>query len=303
MQLTPLPGIVGEAEPELLAPRLGYDPDFLGAHVPMPGLSRSLKRDAVNFARTDFIPYTHFTVCLSKKQRLARFVAWNIDGARKVTLGGHGFRKDDRVSLDAQLGDDIYSDNKLDRGHLARRADLAWGPIPEAKQANKDSFFFTNIAPQHEAFNRSSLDGLWGELENLVLTQAATKDIRVSVLGGPVFADDDPVYRGAQIPRSYWKVIAYMGDDDQLRSAAFVLSQRDLIATIERLDLDPFRLFQVSLAELSATTDLDFSALAATDVIANPELRTPLPELAEAEAIAPEVPPSREVRGARDLML
>ena len=94
-----------------------------------------------------------------------------------------------------------------------------------------------------------------------------------------------------------------MGDDDQLRSAAFVLSQRDLIATIERLDLDPFRLFQVSLAELSATTDLDFSALVATDVIANPELRTPLPELAEAEAIAPEVPPSREVRGARDLML
>ena len=293
------------AAPEAMMPRAGYDPDFLGQHVPMPGLTLSFKQDAVNFDQTDFVPYTHFTVCLSKRRRLARFVAWNIDGARKVTLGGKSFRKDGRVPEDTQLGNDVYIDNKLDRGHLARRADLAWGPIPEARQANSDSYFYTNIAPQHEAFNRSSMNGLWGELENLILTQAATRDIRVSVIGGPVFKQDDPVHRGAKIPRSFWKVVAYMGEDDQLRTAAFVLSQRELVAALEGLDLDPFRMFQITLAELATTTGLDFSNLSQTDVLANPELRSPLPELAAAaaEQITAFDRVEREVNGSTDLVL
>jgi endonuclease G len=296
--------IDGDAEaPEAMAPRAGYDPDFLGQHVPMPDLSLSFKQDAVNFAHTDFIPYTHFTVCLSKRRRIARFVAWNIDGARKVTLGSKSFRKDGRVPEDTQLGNDVYVDNRLDRGHLARRADLAWGPIPEARQANSDSYFYTNIAPQHEAFNRSSMNGLWGELENLILTQAATRDIRVSVLGGPVFKNDDPVHRDTKIPRSFWKMVAYMGEDDKLRTAAFVLSQRDLVATLEGLDLDPFKMFQITLTELATTTGLDFSNLTHTDVLANPELHTPLPELTAAAQAEAFDRIEREVNGSRDLVL
>jgi endonuclease G len=258
---------MADDQPQAAVPRVGYDPGFLGVDVPLPKMSLSLKRDAVNFGRLQIIPYTHFSVCLSAKRRVARFVAWNIDGARKVVLPRRDFKLDPRINAQHQIGNEVYVDNVLDRGHIARRADLAWGPVPEADQANRDSFFYTNIAPQHQRFNQSEKKGLWGRLENSILEQADVQDIKVSAIAGPFFADDDIPYRGALVPRSYWKLVAYVDCDGDLRVAAFVLSQADLLHDLEGLDLDPFRLFQISISELSERTTLDFSALEPVDVI------------------------------------
>lgn len=261
---------------EAMGARAGFDPAFLGLSAPMPGMSLSIKRDAVNFGRAQTIPYTHFSVCLSARRRLARFVAWNIDGARKVQLGRHAFRPDPRVEAGLQWGDALYDDNNLDKGHIARRADLAWGPVAEARQANRDSFYFTNIAPQHARFNRSSRGGIWGGLENLILEEAATRDIRVSVIAGPVFRGDDPEYRGARIPRDFWKLVAYRGQDAHLTAACFLLSQNDLLSDIETIDFDPFRLFQISVSELSERTALDFGFYHDADITRSPGRLSPL---------------------------
>ncbi|MBY5933535.1 DNA/RNA non-specific endonuclease [Tateyamaria omphalii] len=249
----------------------GYDPDFLGVPAPMPELSLAFKRDAVNFGKAQTIPYTHFSVCQSAKRRLARFVAWNTDGSNKVQLGRHDFKLDERIGTEFQLDDALYANNRLDRGHIARRADLAWGTVEEAKQANEDSFFFTNIAPQHERYNQSGRGGIWGRLEDLILEEADMQGIRISVLGGPVFADDDPSYRDALIPRSFWKLVAYRGSDDALHAACFVLSQSDLLTDIESIDFDPFQLFQVSVAELADKTGLGFDAYRDADITSHPE--------------------------------
>ena len=275
--LEPPEGVTFEDdEPEAIGARAGFDPDFLGLSAPMPGMSLSIKRDAVNFGRAQTIPYTHFSVCLSAKRRLARFVAWNIDGARKVQLGRHGFRLDPRIDANVQWDNSLYHRNKLDRGHIARRADLAWGPVPEARQANKDSFYFTNIAPQHERYNQSSRGGVWGRLENLILEEAASLDIRVSVIAGPIFRDDDPEYRGALIPRDFWKLIAYRSHDDELTAACFLLSQNDLLSDIETIDFDPFRLFQISVEELSERSALDFGVYEDADITRRAERLSPL---------------------------
>ncbi|MDX3899304.1 MAG: DNA/RNA non-specific endonuclease [Sphingobium sp.] len=259
---------------EAVVPRTGYDPQFLGIAAPEPGLSTALKRDAVNFGRKQTIPYTHFSVCLSAARRMARYVAWNIDGARIVKLPRQGFALDPRIDAEHQTGEDAYADNRLDRGHIARRADLCWGEVEEARQANKDSFYFTNIAPQHERFNQSSRKGLWGELENLVFDQAEVQNLKLSVLGGPVFGDDDPTYRQVRLPRAFWKLIVYRASDGQLRCSAFLLSQDNLLNDLENLDLDPFRIYQVNLSDLSGRTALNFSAYASADVMSHPELAT-----------------------------
>lgn len=271
-----VPPAIGPQSPLLEAkvPRGGYNPNFLGVSVPEPGLSTAFKRDAVNFGRSQTIPYTHFSVCLSASRRMARFVAWNIDGARIVRLPRQGFALDPRIDAKHQTGNEVYADNNLDRGHIARRADLCWGDLEEARQANSDSFFFTNIAPQHNRFNQSNRKGLWGELENLVFDQADVQDLKLAVMGGPMFGDDDPTYRNIRLPRAFWKVIAYRGSDGQLRCSAFVLSQDKLLSDLEDLDLDPFRIYQVRLVELSARTMLDFSALEGADVMQRPELAT-----------------------------
>ncbi len=285
-------------------PRSGYDDQFLALRAPIPEMSLAIKRDAVNFGRAQVIPYTHFSVCLSARRRLARFVAWNVDGAQRVTLPGHTFRTDSRIDAQLQTDNSLYSDNKLDRGHIARRADLAWGPVPEARQANADSYFYTNIAPQHERYNQSSRAGLWGRLENLVLEQAATQDIRISVIAGPIFGEDDPVYRGVAIPREFWKLVAYRSPAGALAAACFVLSQNDLLSDIETLDFDPFRMYQVSTAELAQRTGLGFADYDAADALADPAAAACRASERVAETLAQGSGPARtiEILSEKDLL-
>ena len=104
--------------------------------------------------------------------------------------------RDTRLPAGFQTGDELYEDNRLDRGHVARRADLLWGGLAEAKRANVDSFFFTDITPQMDNFNQSSMGGLWGRLEDAMFEDVDIDDLKVSVFAGPVFRDDDRMFRG-----------------------------------------------------------------------------------------------------------
>lgn len=120
--------------------------------------------------------YCHFSVWLSKARKYRLCVAWNIDGNQFKRLKRVGFRTDRRADLEKyQLTDAIYVHNPFDKEHIARRADLCWGTPEESHQANYESFYYTNIAPQHEAFNQSDNTdddpegGAWGRLENTVL--------------------------------------------------------------------------------------------------------------------------------------
>jgi endonuclease G len=211
------------------------------------------------------LDYEHFSLAMSRSRRMARWVAWNIDGTTRrpegeVSRAGVDFRPDPRVPDTSQWLDDLYLKNLLDRGHVARRADLLWGRADEALRANADSFYFTNITPQMSGFNQSSRHGLWGRLENDLLTRATGR--RISVLGGPVFHTDDLEYKGALIPREFWKLFVYVVRG-RAKMKAFVLTQ-----SLSGLELDPLEMpewepYVVSLAELSSRVGLVFDGYAA----------------------------------------
>jgi endonuclease G len=65
--------------------------------------------------------------------------------------------------------------------------------------ANKDSFYYTNMAPQHEKFNQGA--ELWLGLEDFVLNNTVASGQRVSVFNGPIFTNQDNLYRGVPIPK------------------------------------------------------------------------------------------------------
>ena len=242
----------------------GYDDNFLLTKIPLPTLSAAIRKDVVPLNRSPFIPYTHFTVCLSESRRLARFVAWNINGEQMKAYGRKNlkFDYDPRISKEVQMGDEIYSDNKLDRGHVARRADVVWGTKTEATLANKESCLFPNITPQHQSFNQSQRHGLWGELENAIFEDLSVERLRVSVIAGPILSDDDPEYRGVKVPQDFWKVLAYVDEEDgNLKAKAYVLTQRNLLGDLEAFALDDFRLYQVPIVELEKMVDLSFGGL------------------------------------------
>lgn len=259
----------------------GYDPGFLAVPVATPRLNPSVKEDAVRLDGSEVVPYTHFSLALSASRRFALWVAWNIDGGRlrKLDRKGIEFVKDPRLPSDAQISNELYKGpkNRLDRGHIARRADLLWGTPAEAGKANKDSFFYTNITPQMDDFNQSSRSGLWGRLEDAVFDDVRVDGLKVSVFGGPVFHPDDRVFRNVKIPREFWKVIVYT-ESGTLKCKAFLLTQS--LDVSEALELDEFRVFQVGLTEIQERTRLRFpAAMAKADTSAVPESleeRTPL---------------------------
>lgn len=249
----------------------GFASDFLGPHIGLPTLAADLDSDAVRLAGSEVIPYTHFSLSMSMSRRFARWVAWNIDGAGLVKLSrtGINFIKDPRVPADVQTGDELYSGNRLDRGHIARRADLVWGEPDEAARANKDSFYFTNITPQMDDFNQSSKNGVWGRIEDAVFADVDVDRLKVSVFGGPVLQDDDRAYRGIRLPREYWKIIAFV-EQGQLKSRAFLLTQN--LIQVEALELDEFRVFQVAVTEIEERTSLQFAdTLRQADTLVVPE--------------------------------
>jgi endonuclease G len=243
--------------PEVEAvPDNGFNPDFLSVRVNRPKLTTS-KQNALLLNGSEIINYTHFSLSLNKVRRFAIWVGWNIDGGKiqKVSRKGIAFILDPRVPSEYQVGKELYEGNRLDQGHIARRADLIWGGIAEARKANKDSFFFTNIAPQMDNFNRSASGGLWGRLEDAVFEYADVEDFRVSVFGGPVFHEDDWEFRGVKLPREFWKVIVFI-EGQKLKAKGFLLTQN--LDELEAFDLDDFKLFQVALREIESRCGLTF---------------------------------------------
>ncbi|GAA3502809.1 hypothetical protein GCM10019016_099180 [Streptomyces prasinosporus] len=270
--------------PEDVRTVAGYDPDFLDERIDVPQLDAELARDAVRLQGSEVVPYTHFSLALSGKRRFPFWVGWNIDGGtlKKLNRNGIPFVKDPRLPTTAQVGNELYENNRLDRGHVARRADLLWGSLPEARKANTDSFFYTNITPQMDDFNQSSKNGLWGQLEDAVFADTEVDDLKVSVFGGPVFRDDDRTFRGVRIPREFWKVIVFT-EQGRLKTKGFLLTQS--LDQLEALELDEFRVFQVTLGELENRTRLSFPAvLHKGDTLQVPEAvadRAPLGTLAD----------------------
>jgi endonuclease G len=238
----------------------GYDAAFLPQVVgpPGPGLWES---DLVEVDGRRELSYTHFSLAMSASRRLARWVAWNIDGAqlppedKAPSRAGLEFRPDPRLPESMQVTDEVYADNSLDRGHVARRYDLVWGPADEANRANFDSFYFTNITPQRDTFNQSGRHGLWGLLENALIAEVQLDSKRVSVFGGPILGANDPVYRGVQVPLEFWKTLVYRVDA-ALRARSFLLTQS--LTGVEPVSpLDEFRTYEIPLADLEARTGLD----------------------------------------------
>lgn len=241
----------------------GYSPTFIGSSIPVPAAANTtISKDLLVVDGKSVIDYTHFSLAMSKSRRFARWVAWNIDGKamQKISRTGLSFKKDPRLPASAQIGDELYSKNNLDKGHIARRADLIWGPSAEASAANIDSFFYTNITPQHSRFNQSGANGIWGMLEDAIFADIDVNDLKITVMGGPVLADTDPIYRNINIPKQFWKIIYYReANQTAVKARAYLLSQADLMNQLEVLELPEFRVYEVSITRITDLTGLKFN--------------------------------------------
>jgi endonuclease G len=284
-----------------------------------------LKRQVFSFTQegksSSELKYWNYSVVLRKDRRLALFSAVNVDAnQRPQNAGRDGDRwySDPRVGTDFEIGAEFYAEqrtfeidrsaNPFDRGHLTRRLDAQWGPNEMlAKRNGDDSFHWTNCSPQHWQLNQGKKR--WLGLEEYVIQTFSQETGRACVINGPVFdaplskersdgqmpniagrSHPDPTFGGVAIPKLFFKVVSCQGENRQLRVAAFLMSQEDLLRTIDRLKGMPplpeeiltpaeARLYQVNLTDLERVTGLDFGHLRDAEVLVTEGARARTPRM------------------------
>jgi endonuclease G, mitochondrial len=248
--------------------RAGYDPAFLGVDVPLPALATP--------EPTVELRYLHYSVLFRPDRRLAAVTALTLDGARLRQVDRiDDWNLDPRLAAELQAGPPVYAHNDLDRGHLVMRASSAWGESEEeAQQAEADTFYFTNAAPQNKLFNQGR--ALWLGLEEHLQEHADAFDRKLVVLAGPVLDAADPPYRGIQVPLRFWKVVAFV-HDGRLAATGYVLDQTPMVGDLDAAaearapgaapPLGPFRTFQVPIADITALAGVALDRLAQADLL------------------------------------
>jgi endonuclease G, mitochondrial len=268
--------------------RAGYDPGFLGIRVPLPELSAEMAAGSVEVPREyrvggdpHVLAYHHYSLAMNRARGFAWYSAANVDGLRRPELPE---RKDDRWRIDPRIddpakprvqhGEALYSAARTDRGHLTRYLDVAWGTLDEAMHAAADTFHFTNCCLQLSDFNQRT--SRWQGIEQFLLERKARRDrVRISVITGPLFGDDDPEYRNermdapVRIPLAFWKVCALVRDDGTLSATAFILDQKDVTDLPGFEEFVDVREAQTTVAEVEARTGLRFPVLRDHDHLAD----------------------------------
>lgn len=255
--------------------RNGYDENFLGEKLPMPTVDPSVADQVaprLDDPGKNELEYTNFSVVMNKERRMPFYTAVNIDGSKVKDIERSGkWLFDARMSREYQLGNEAYKKNDIDKGHMVRRRDPAWGD--KAEQGSEDTFVYTNAALQHSQLNQDE----WLDLEDRILHKAEAEGKKVTVMTGPVFADNDPSFNNngmmdkpVKIPQDFWKVVVWKDPEKGLQSEAFVMSQKKDLAgqgvPDEHLYTEQdFATYRVPISKLEEMTKLRFGALEQTN--------------------------------------
>jgi len=246
----------------------GYNPDFLGndINLPVPNFAPSLAGDVLRspLLKDDiFASYINYSIIMHRVRRSAIVACFNIDqNLIKDVARSRDWNIDTRIGADFQLDNDYYRNNPWDRGHLARRASMAWGKTErEAKRASDDTFYYSNASLQHENFNQDE----WLALETWVFDLDLDSNGKITVFAGPVYGDfprtiTPPGRESALIPSAFFKVVCFVNkESNELDVRAFLMFQdEEALADKEGNKLFNFQKYQVTITEIEKLTGLEF---------------------------------------------
>lgn len=213
---------------------MGYKSDFISrkGKIELPGIRKNQHRNVCN------IDYTHFSIVFSIDRMLPLCCAVNIDGRNFVQIKRTKDVWKKEISVfDHQIAESFYKETKLQfhKGHIVRRLDPCWGTKTQAKQAENDTFYYTNACPQHRKFNPK----IWLELERAILEKGAVhKSQKISVFSGPILHYSDKPYiykidgRDIFIPSHFWKIVVWKKSNLKIYAVGFIQSQKEHIARL-----------------------------------------------------------------------
>lgn len=161
-----------------------------------------------------------YTTAYNKNTKQADWVAWNLKGENtdgRFKRQGISFHEDMDVPAPRATDNDYFT-SRYDRGHHCPSGDCKWD-----KQAQEESFLFTNVSPQNHNLN----GGDWNDLEQQC-RYWAKKYGELYIVCGPIF--DSTQNRKTigknkvAVPDRYFKVILCMKDSP--KAIGFIYENR-----------------------------------------------------------------------------
>ena len=206
------------------------------------------------------IRHTGYTVSYNKDLRLPNYVSYEL--TREETRGRE--KRSDRFIADPEVKGVIatnsdYARSGYDKGHMAPAADMKW-----SREAMKESFYFSNMCPQHPQLNRRS----WKDLEEQIREWAVT-DSALIVICGPI-TGKHPKTIGKNrvvVPEQFFKVVL-APYAKPVRAIAFLFDNRQATA--------PISTYVVSVDSIESLTGMDFFAPLPDDIEDQIEARSDL---------------------------
>ena len=187
-----------------------------------------------------------YTVSFNSNTKNANWVAWSL--MRNHTEGPFTRRKVnapyyediDSIQNPQRNGDWINASPPYDHGHMCPAGDIKWD-----EAANRQSFFLSNICPQHEVLNQ----GDWENLEERCRGWANNFG-EIFIVAGPIFEGTIKYLPESNIaiPNKFYKVIMCLNPKPM--AIGFVYDNDDT----------KHRLFEVakSVDEIEKITGIDF---------------------------------------------
>ena len=189
----------------------------------------------------------NYTLSFNKETNMADWVAWRLDKKKlteRVSRKGYGFRPDPDLSQKQAVVTQDYAHSGYDRGHMCPAGDSRW-----SSEAMKESFYMTNICPQHPNLN----GGDWHELEQACRRWASEGPVYI-VCGPILYKKSSPQYIGKEhrirVPEAFFKVILAGVEKDKPKAIGFIYKN-----TAGNRSLDSY---VNSIDQVERITGLDF---------------------------------------------
>ena len=217
-----------------------------------------------------FIPHTtqengrtvvSFSVEQATDVRHPRWVAFTFDA---TTAKDAGVGRTGKFKADPALGSSLQSNNDdfgtggndgIDRGHLCASEDRQY-----SREANEQTFYFTNMSPQYSRFNQQVWAALEGVVQDWGRTYTNGTDTLFVAKGGTIgrgMTLSEP--ETGTMPRYYYMALlskkwSAANQQFQYRAIGFLLEQR------EQAYQRPYRFSQYAMAidRLEEETGIDF---------------------------------------------
>lgn len=226
---------------------------------------------ADHYVTMDGVQILNYALEWDNTKRHANWVAFTFDTTTSADVVKRTdlWAKDPKLPAEMQTGDSDHTNDGFDRGHLCASEDRVY-----LKEANEQTFYYSNISPQLNDFN----GGFWGKLEARVqtwgrstttgtydkvyVTKGGTlnkllKNFKGTTVDGgtPTTDANGFTIHGLACPEYYYMAVLSQ-KDDVFHAIAFLVPHKE--GMTRNPSSDELKEYVVSVDKLEEETGIDF---------------------------------------------